>query len=269
MLLGAELFYKILRPGKINLGAHLPIMQETLFGWICSLAILQGEGPINSVNLVTQLEDLNELIPKFWRLEELTTIRTLTVEEKESEQHFRQTMARTQAGRYLVKLPFRNNSLVQLGESKALALNRFLSLERRLSKNPQLYKKYTEFMQEYIRLGHMEVADRQIETRGFQGRGENFGRNYYIPHHPVINDNSRMTKLRVVFDASMKTTTGISLNDCILVGPMLQSDLVSILINFRRFRCVLTTDIKMIYRQILVAPEQIFWRNNSMENLGH
>ena len=43
-----------------------------------------------------------------------------------------------------------------------------------------------------------------------------------MPHHCVLKDASTTTKLRVVFDASAKTTTGLSLNDCLMVGPKLQ-----------------------------------------------
>ncbi|XP_018361400.1 PREDICTED: uncharacterized protein LOC108760103, partial [Trachymyrmex cornetzi] len=42
---------------------------------------------------------------------------------------------------------------------------------------------------------------------------------YYIPHHAVLKGSSLTTKLRVVFDASCKSSTGISLNECLSVGP--------------------------------------------------
>ncbi|GJQ75227.1 hypothetical protein Trydic_g9827 [Trypoxylus dichotomus] len=36
---------------------------------------------------------------------------------------------------------------------------------------------------------------------------------YYLPHHGVIKMDSTTTKLRVVFDASVKTSSGLSLKD--------------------------------------------------------
>jgi hypothetical protein len=40
------------------------------------------------------------------------------------------------------------------------------------------------------------------------------------------------TKTRVVFDASAKSTTGVSPNDILMVGPTIQQDLLSIILRF-------------------------------------
>ncbi|XP_071648473.1 uncharacterized protein [Temnothorax longispinosus] len=45
-----------------------------------------------------------------------------------------------------------------------------------------------------------------------------------LPHHPVIKPDSMTTKLRVVFNASAKTTLGTALNDKLLVGPNKQKN---------------------------------------------
>ena len=55
---------------------------------------------------------------------------------------------------------------------------------------------------------------------------------YYLPMHAVVKESSTTTKLRVVFDASAKSTSGHSLNDVILSGPVLHPLLANILINF-------------------------------------
>lgn len=72
-----------------------------------------------------------------------------------------------------------------------------------------------------------------------------------------------MSKIRVVFDASCKTTTGISLNDALMVGPVVQQDLISIFFSY-----VFSADIIKMYRQVLVDPSQtqlqrILWRNSA------
>lgn len=57
-------------------------------------------------------------------------------------------------GRFIVSLPFRE-AVKDLGESRNIALRRFLTLERRLNANKQLKNNYSKFMDEYLRLGHM------------------------------------------------------------------------------------------------------------------
>lgn len=48
------------------------------------------------------------------------------------------------------------------------------------------------------------------------------GSMYYLARHGVINQNSLTTKLRVVFDTSTKTETGVSLNDVLLKSLVIQ-----------------------------------------------
>ena len=73
---------------------------------------------------------------------------------------------------------------------------------------------------------------------------------FYLPHHCVIKDASSTTKLRVVFDASAKSASGVSLNDRLMVGPQLHKDLFGILISFRFHQVTLSADIAKMYRQV-------------------
>ncbi|KYN41956.1 hypothetical protein ALC56_03625, partial [Trachymyrmex septentrionalis] len=54
---------------------------------------------------------------------------------------------------------------------------------------------------------------------------ESSKQNYYIPHHAILRDSSAIIRLRVVFNASCRTSNGMSLNDHMLVGPKFQKDL--------------------------------------------
>ncbi|XP_033317690.1 uncharacterized protein LOC117215414 [Bombus bifarius] len=69
---------------------------------------------------------------------------------------------------------------------------------------------------------------------------------YFLPHHGVIKESSQTTKLRVVFDGSAPTTTGVSLNDVLHTGPKLQDDLFFILLRFRSHQYVITGDVEKI-----------------------
>lgn len=57
---------------------------------------------------------------------------------------------------------------------------------------------------------------------------------FYMPHRPVVQQESITRKARPVFDASAKGFNGISLNDCLENGSNLLPNLVEIHLRFRR-----------------------------------
>jgi len=121
-------------------------------------------------------------------------------------------------------------------------------------------------MNEYIELGHMSIVNVNPDVSMTD-------RHYYLPHHAVLKESSTSTKLRVVFDASAKTDTNISLNDVLLKGPCIQEELVSIMARFRTHRYAISADIKKMYRQIWVTESQhdyqrILWRENPDQPLN-
>nr|XP_049702493.1 uncharacterized protein LOC126055825 isoform X8 [Helicoverpa armigera] len=165
------------------------------------------------------------------------------------EQHFAETTVRNSDGAFVVKMPFKEDPS-SLGHSYVNARNRFLSLERRFKHDPSFHSKYNDFLREYERLGHMTL------DTGCTPSPENSKTKYFIPHHGVIRDSSTTTKLRVVFDASAPTSTGVSLNDIQMVGPVVQDDLFSILTRFRQHKYVVSGDVEKMYRGIQLSPDQ-------------
>ncbi|XP_058449212.1 uncharacterized protein LOC131429180 [Malaya genurostris] len=151
-----------------------------------------------------------------------------------------------------------------IGESKDAAIRRFQHLERRLTKDSELKKQYCEFMQEYLDLEHMKLIG------SVDGLREEQKPVCYLPHHPVFKESSSTTKVRVVFDGSAKTSTNFSLNDALLTGPVIQDDLLDLMIRFRKHAVALVADIEKMYRQIRVHSEdtplqRIVWRFNPSE----
>lgn len=258
LLIGAELFWQLMCVGQIINNKGGPVLQKTQLGWIV------GGGMSHNNNKIMCNHSTNQInfdLRQFWEIENLSTQQTLTPEEGRCLTIFEKTYERDDFGRFIVKLPFKCEA-VELGNSRALALKRFFSIENKLNKNPQLKTDYVAFMREYRELGHMKVLESPDDNIA----------HYYIPHHAVIKDSSVTTKLRVVFDASAKTTNQNSLNDVLLKGPVIQDDLFSILIRFRLHKYVLSADIIKMYRQILVGDsdtefQRIFWRENSNEPL--
>ena len=90
---------------------------------------------------------------------------------------------------------------------------------------------------------------------------------YYLPMHGVTKASSTTTKLRVVFDASAKTTNQLSLNDLLHAGPTLHPTLEHILLQFRTHSIAVTADISKMYRAVHLHPQdrdlhRFLWRED-------
>ncbi|CAI6373542.1 unnamed protein product [Macrosiphum euphorbiae] len=95
---------------------------------------------------------------------------------------------------------------------------------------------------------------------------------FYLPQNPVVKLSSLTTKLRVVFDGSAKSSTGVSINNVLMRGPTVQEELFSILIRFRTHQYVITADVEKMFRQVGVSKEdqdlqRIVWRERPSEVL--
>ncbi|UYV61893.1 hypothetical protein LAZ67_1006982 [Cordylochernes scorpioides] len=261
ILLGADIAFSLFK-GAIKYGNEgQPKAIKTLLGWLLfgEIKTFQKKSR-NYQKLHTFNCTLNNWEPIFSLWEEELKTKHDPFEDDFNEIHFKTTHERETSGRYIVRLPFKDPSL--LGESKPQAFNCFLRMEQILKQHPQVYQTYKDFMQEYLVLGHMNEV---------KGNG-NDHKAFYLPHHPIIKEKSSTTKLRVVFNASSKTTTGYSLNDILHTGPKIQKDIFPLLFRFRSHPIAISADITKMYRQILVHPEdtpyqRIIWRDESGQGL--
>lgn len=108
-------------------------------------------------------------------------------------------------------------------------------------------KPFQEVIQEYFDLKHAEPVPPEDLCRPPSEV-------YYMPMHAVIKESSTSTKLRVVFDASATTSSGVSLNDTLLIGPTVYPLLTNILMRFGMHKIVMTADITKMFRAIELDP---------------
>ncbi|XP_066595436.1 uncharacterized protein [Prorops nasuta] len=234
---------------------HTLLAQRTIFGWIVS-GVVPKAGHSHSLT-VHHCFDLENTLHDFWELEEVPEVKPMSTEDSLCEQHFVDTVTRTPSRRFVVALPFRSDiEKHSLGSSSRVAEKTLSRILRRLETSPDQAESYSQFLQEYIMLGHMSPVPMNFDFRVF------------LPHHAVFKTDNQKTKIRVVFNASSKTSTGVSLNDTLFIGPKLQQDITRILMNWRSFRYVGVTDIVKMFRQILVRFEDrkyqnILWKTDS------
>ncbi|XP_055603757.1 uncharacterized protein LOC129751989 [Uranotaenia lowii] len=255
LIIGAEHYYDLLEDGRRKLNENGPTMQKTVFGWVISGRVPDSisVGPRSAAYPCANVE-LREIVTRFWELESCFSKSLLSVEESACEEFYDETTYRDADQRYVVSLPKKGYLIDKLGDSRATALRRLEGLERRLARDSALKQQYFEFIQEYIDMGHMiEVKEESNQLA------------YYMPHHPVQKPDSTTTKLRVVFDASCRTTSGVSLNEALMVGPVVQDDLLSIVLRFRFRKIAIVADIAKMYRMVRMNPadqplQRILWR---------
>ncbi|XP_060860374.1 uncharacterized protein LOC132937587 [Metopolophium dirhodum] len=272
MLIGSDLYPHMLQSrADIIRSTGLPSAMNTQLGWIVVGALDELPTPPMVALSATSTPEIERLIQKFWTVEEPNMPDILTTEDEQCEVWFQKSTTRDASGRFVVSLPFRSTvralaepltiptagaqggSPEDLGSSRRLALNRLYNLERRLAKDSELYTAYRKFMDDYLTLGHMKPAS-------VPGK-------YFIPHHAVVKHEEKGLKIRVVFDASAKSTSGRSLNDCLCIGPKLQTEISDVLLRSRFYRYMFVADIAKMYRQIRVREEDcayqhILWRRS-------
>ena len=87
------------------------------------------------------------------------------------------------------------------------------------------WEQFQSVMQEYFDLGH-------AESMPFEDLNKPENEVFYLPLMSCSKHLVRTTKLRAVFDASVKSPTGVSLNDKLTVGLTVHSSLIDVLLRF-------------------------------------
>lgn len=305
-LLGADLVAASLNGPIVPLGNNMPVAMSTIFGFVImgtapvalnnELQLLPSSSPpspdrgeeqslytdhdslYDSSALLSMIElplespsdlclltnlddesDLNYSLNRFWELEEPPQAGPFNSEEElQCEEYYVSTTTRLPSGRFVVRLPFKQDHVSLLGSSYGEALSRLRSLERKFVSNPDFKSLYVDFMRDYISQGHMSLVN-----------DLNFPK-YYIPHHGIFKTHGDPSKIRVVFDASSRSSSGYSLNDVLMTGKGLQPLISDVLTLFRRYEFVFCADIQQMFRQILVhsddcAYQCILWRENQSD----
>ncbi|XP_076301549.1 uncharacterized protein LOC143219486 [Lasioglossum baleicum] len=190
ILLGAESYDLILLEGVKKGPPHTPVAQETHFGWI----LTGGSGPSNSNCLSDRAEapvlhsrvdqELMASLSRFWEQEEVEATIPGTEDDIRAEQHFSTTYARLPDGRFMVRLPFKDTP--ELGNSRHTAVKTLDGLSSRFRRSEEFRLAYQDFLTTYEALGHMSSTPPSSGCNS-----------YYLPHHGVLRESSKTTKLRL------------------------------------------------------------------------
>ncbi|XP_058816283.1 uncharacterized protein LOC131679560 [Topomyia yanbarensis] len=228
-----------------------PIAVRTKLGWTiygpqCSDDTMVG---FAGHHIVGESKDqgLQELLRKYFTVEEsglAVTVLPESTENIRARKLLEQTTTRV-GERFETGLLWKNDD-PQLPDNYAMAVKRMQSLERKLSKNPELRQNVESQIKDYQNKGYAHIAtEKELMTA-------EPGKVWYLPLNVVLNPK-KPGKVRLVWDAAA-SVQGKSLNSELIKGPDLLSSLPSVLCPFRERPIAFGGDIAEMYHQLQIRP---------------
>lgn len=147
-----------------------------------------------------------------------------------------------------------NGKQNQLKMNKVVANNRLRGTLSRFSKNKNYEKKYDNVFSEYKKKGYIIEKPEELEIKN------------YIPHQGV--DNPNKDKLRIVLDCSA-AFQGMFLNDALATGERNMESLVGILTKWLTRRWFIIADIRAMFHQVWLQPEDMAYCGNEQKVISN
>lgn len=145
---------------------------------------------------------------------------------------------------YFVELPWKIDCK-ELDSNLNTAKGHLYRLINKLKKDHKI-QQYDDIITEQLQNGFIEEVEHEPFTKH---------RCHYLTHRGVYRNDSPTTKLRIVYNCSLKDKNSVSLNDCLIEGPNLVSDLVRILLRFRLDTYAFQSDIRKAFLKIHLKNE--------------
>ena len=165
--------------------------------------------------------------------------------KEQSAQKFLESTTKFTGERYEVGMLWKEPE-PNLPHNYSSALGQLHSLERRFRRYPKLKELYQQSIDTDVEKGFVMILGKP-EVKG------TFGKEWYLPHHPVLNPN-KPGKVRRVCNAAA-VYKDVCLNDKLLAGPYLLHGLIGTIFRFREGPIALTADNESIFLQVQV-PER-------------
>ena len=255
--------YELQRPLDYKIGTRSePFAVLTELGWVVS-GPMTGKRRQNVCHFAfTEDVKVAENIQTWWDIETYASkINVASQSKKELQaQKMLESTTKFTGERYEVGMLW-SEPEPNLPNNYSSALGQLYSLERRFQRDPNLKNLYQQSIDTDVEKGFVKILD-ESEVKG------TFGKEWHLPHHPVLNPN-KPGKVRRVCNAASKYKE-VCLNDKLLAGPDLLHGLIGTIFRFREGPIALTADIESMFLQVQV-PEQdrsclrFLWRPRTNE----
>ena len=248
ILIGSNFVWEFQQGETVRGGPQEPVAVKTTLGWVLSGPLKGGKTSDSTyktnVNFISShsksdKQQIEERVHTLWDLDSLGIREKNEVHETLIDNIF------FTGKRYQVGLPWKVGH-GDLPPNFEISLMRLNNLLRKLRKDPSTLQKYNDIILEQEQSGIIERVSELESAKNV----------HYLAHQAVIREEAETTKVRVVFDASCKARkSGVSLNDCLHVGPPMTPLLFEILLRFRENKVALVGDIEKAFLNIEIIPE--------------
>ena len=219
---------------------------------------------INRIDISTRDKMLNELVKRFWECEDCYSTNSADIAmSREDKDCLNKLDSETKLvdGKFQVPMLWKKGNQT-LDNNYEIAFRRLKPLHRRFRKDPELYIKYKETIENHIKHGYAKKLTKEEREKVSD-------RTWYLPHHPVFHPR-KPGKPRVVFDAAAQYK-GKSLNSTLCTGPDLLNSLMGVLLRFRNHNIAIVADIEAMFHQVRVEPSdsdslRFLWADTPHEN---
>ena len=192
-------YYHAVRPIEFILGddKNSPCSVRLPIGWVLSGPLPpSGNSTSSCFKCVVEDSSLTDQIKSWYELESYGAFKQVNARSAADKHALSILNSETvhNGERYIVPMLWIDSN-VSLPNNYYSSLAQFKSLERRLSKDPELRERYAETIREDIRKGYVVT----VEPHDPRKRSD---REWYLPHQPVVNPNKPGKVRRVLNGAS-------------------------------------------------------------------
>ena len=268
ILIGSD-YSDLIVPSQARWGPNgAPIAVQTKLGWALQGPVhstkRSGEQRCYATSILSESSDTMQHVERLWQADVLPYANERQVTRSKQDHKALQILeSRTQCvedngiRRYATPLLRKQDGTRLHAPMKSVlpVLNR---TERYLEKDNEKAKKHNELIQKLVDAGYVEKLTKE--------EAETTPESWYFPHH-VVHHNG---KYRLVFNCSFPYH-GQVLNKHLMPGPALGPSLIGVLLRFRQHAIAISGDIKAMFHQVLLLPEdrpllRFIWRNQSKEH---
>ena len=234
ILIGADSYWSIV--GDTNIHGKGPTAVNSFVGYLVS-------GPLSDTVTTSQISSYQISAVQCDEIDRLWSLEAIGIhpdnENADSTASYQAESISFENNQYTARLPWKKEHS-DLPSNYSICQRRTRHTVKSLLKKPQLLQLYGKIIRDQLAAGFIEKVPRATENpKGC----------HYIPHFAVLK-NSATTPIRIVYDCSCKTRNGSSLNDCLLIGPPLQNDMIQILLRFRIHHIGFSSDIEKAFHRV-------------------